>query len=394
MVHQSATQSITKQNAIPEGSALNWFVRYKLYHIPFWMTYQFLWWTLRIGSPLEVAAAIVSTPAATCKYLFYVAFQTIGVCFNLYVLMPRFLDRGRYVAYVVSVLLTIILCAWCITGGYYVGALLSDKSFQELFGRSPEDVYGLFESGALPSTAAAMTLAMSIKLTKRWIEDRRRVQILEQEKLETELKFLKSQFNPHFLFNTINSIFVLINKDPRLASEALARFSDLLRYQLYECNEHEITLSQELSYLENFVALQRLRQDDHVEVNFTGLSPQPAHWKIAPFMLIPFAENAFKHVSRSRNQRNFITISLEMNEETLLLSVQNSTAETAARDVSNAGGIGMANVTRRLALHYPAAHRLHVKNSGHTYTVELELRLRQDRTESQTAPLAMNEASA
>jgi two-component system LytT family sensor kinase len=308
MVHTSALSPKALEQPVSQPKPEHWFLRYKLYHIPFWMAYQFVWWTLRIGSPLEVARAIVSTPASTCKYLFYFGFQTLGVCFNLYILMPRLLDRGRYAQYVLAVLLTIILCACCIVSGYYVGALLSDKSFEELYGRSPSDVYGLFEGGAFPSTAAAMTLAMSIKLTKRWIEGRRRVQLLEQEKLETELKFLKSQFNPHFLFNTINSIFVLINKDPRKASDALAKFSDLLRYQLYECNEPLITLDQELAYLENFVTLQRLRQEEIIEVKFSNLSAREHSLMIAPFMLMPFVENAFKHVSRNRHQANSINI--------------------------------------------------------------------------------------
>ncbi|MEJ1241705.1 histidine kinase [Chryseolinea sp. T2] len=375
MVQTSGTLQ-TPPPAIHKERAQSWFMRYKLYHIPFWMTYQYLWWTLRIGSPLEVANAIFLNPAATCKYVFYVAFQALGVYFNLYFLMPRLLDRNRYVAYVVSVVLTIILCAWCIVGGYYVGALLSDKTFQELYSRSPYDVYGLFESGSLPSTAAAMTLAMSIKLTKRWVEGRRRLQLMEQEKLETELKFLKSQFNPHFLFNTINSIFVLINKDPRSASDALARFSDLLRYQLYECNEHEITLSQELAYLENFIALQKIRQDDNVEVSYETITPQPDRWMVAPFMLMPFAENAFKHVSRSRHQRNYISISLTLANETLRLVVINTIGDTSSRDISNAGGIGMKNVTRRLALLYPDAHRLDINRDPQMYRIDLALQLR------------------
>lgn len=362
------------------GSRQHWFLRYKLYHIPFWMAYQFVWWTLRIGSPWVVAGTILSTPVATSKYAFYVVFQTLGVFFNLYVLMPRLLDRGRYATYVVAVLTTIILCAWCITGGYYVGAMLSDKSFQELFGRSPDDAYGLFESGALPSTAAAMTLAMSIKLTRRWIEGRRRVQLLEQEKIETELKFLKSQFNPHFLFNTINSIFVLINKDPRRASDALAKFSDLLRYQLYECNEHLITLRQELAYLRNFVALQRLRQDELIEVNFTSPSDDVGHTMIAPFILMPFVENAFKHVSKGRDHRNFIAITVHISNSTLRLHVVNSAEDESSRDLSHAGGIGLENVTRRLSLLYPDLHRLDIRSDGGKYEVVLELQLaEQDR---------------
>lgn len=103
---------------------------------------------------------------------------------------------------------------------------------------------------AIPSTIASITLAMSIKLTKNWLQTERRKQLLEKEKLETELKFLKHQFNPHFLFNSINSIFFLIHKNPDMASASLAKFSELLRHQLYEYNDQQIPLHKEISYLE------------------------------------------------------------------------------------------------------------------------------------------------
>ena len=228
-------------------------------------------------------------------------FQAIGVYFNLYFLIPRFLEKGRYVPYVSLLLLTIISTAAFIVSGYYLGALLSEKTFQELYNMDPANYFYLFESGALPSTAASMTLAMSIKLTKNWIQTRRREQLLQKEKLETELKFLRAQFNPHFLFNTINSIFVLIHKNPTMASEALAKFSDLLRYQLYECNEHEIPLPQEIRYLENFIELQKLRQDNsNLELSVQLDQQHTLDLSIAPFVLIPFVENAFKHVSQQK----------------------------------------------------------------------------------------------
>ena len=134
--------------------------------------------------------------------------QAAGVYFNLYFLMPRYLERGRYLQYIFFLLLTIVVTAALIVSGYYIGAWLSSKTFQEMYHMDPANYFSLFESGALPSTAASMTLAMSIKLAKNWIQAKRREQLLEREKLETELKFLKAQFNPHFLFNTINSIFV------------------------------------------------------------------------------------------------------------------------------------------------------------------------------------------
>src|SRR5688572_12971119 len=243
-------------------SKYQWFFKYKLYHLPFWFVYHFMWWTLRIGSPMAVLESL-ALPQAAFKFFFYMVFQAIGVYFNLYFLIPRYLEKGHFFKYV-SLLLTTISCTACfIVSGYYIGAWVLDKPFQELYHMEP-NFFSIFESGALPSTAASMTLAMSIKLTKNWIQAKRREQMLEKEKLETELKFLRAQFNPHFLFNTINSIFVLINKNPRMASESLAKFSELLRYQLYECNEQHIPLAKELTYLENFIELQKLRLDGNV----------------------------------------------------------------------------------------------------------------------------------
>lgn len=358
------------------GIGYDWFFRYKVYHIPFWFAYHYLWWTLRIGSPVVVASSIFYSHAAF-KFFFYLIFQVVGVYFNLYFLIPRFLEKGRYLPYLILLLLTIIVTAACIVSGYYIGAAFSDKTFEELYHADPANYFSLFESGALPSTAASMTLAMSIKLTKNWIQTRRREKQLEKEKLETELKFLKSQFNPHFLFNTINSIFVLINKNPRMASESLAKFSDLLRYQLYECNEHHIPITQELTYLDNFIDLQRLRQDDNIDLRIAIEKPMTSNFAIAPFIVMPFVENAFKHVSQRRDAANWIDINLRFEKSKLCLRVANSCEPRAARsgEVVSYNGIGLKNVQRRLALLYSGNHELTVTSREDQFEIILYLHL-------------------
>lgn len=246
---------------------MNFIIKYKLYHLPFWFAYHYMWWTLTIGSASEVFDKIFYTPYAF-KFLFAVVFQVIGVYFNLYFLVPRFLETGKYFTYIASILLTILCTAALSMTGYYAASAWSEKTFQELFNMSPDNYMYIFKVNSLPSTVASMTLALSVKLAKNWIQTRQKQHALEKEKLETELKFLRSQFNPHFLFNTINSIFVLINKDPEVARDSLAKFSDLLRYQLYECNEHEIPVGQELRYLINFIELEQLRLDSaHLDLS-------------------------------------------------------------------------------------------------------------------------------
>src|SRR5688572_23968471 len=179
-------------------SKYHWFFKYKLYHLPFWFAYHFMWWTLRIGSPVTVLESL-ALPHAAFKFFFYMVFQAVGVYFNLYFLIPRFLEKGRYFEYISLLLVTILCTAALIAPGYYVSAWLSGHTLQELYYVDPSRhfYFYFFQINTLPSSAASMTLAMSIKLTKNWIQSKRREQALEKEKLETELKFLKSQFNPH-----------------------------------------------------------------------------------------------------------------------------------------------------------------------------------------------------
>ena len=366
------------------SSKFDWFFKYKLYHIPFWFVYHYCWWTVTIGSAWNAANNILFSPYSI-KYCFYVIFQAIGVYFNLYFLIPRFLEKGRYAQYITLLMVTIVCTAVFVASGYYVSAWLSVQTFEELYKISPDRYFHFLQVNTLPSTMASMTLAMSIKLTKNWIQSKRREEDLtkakselEKEKLETELKFLKSQFNPHFLFNTINSIFVLINKNPQMASDSLAKFSDILRYQLYECNEQQILLDQELNYLENFIELQKLRQDhSHVKVDIQMGIPHTGKLVIAPFILMPFVENAFKHVSHHRNGSNWITMKLRLDRELLTLEVSNSASllQSSSTEFIRHHGIGLKNVQRRLDLLYPGKHTLAKEHGDDQFRIALTLSL-------------------
>jgi two-component system, LytTR family, sensor kinase len=355
------------------GAANNWFFKYKLYHLPLWFLYHWMWWSLGDGDPLKVVREMLSSPLIL-KFGFYFVFQAIGVYFNLYFLIPRFLDKGRYLLYIFLVILTIVVTAALIVPGYYASAWLAGKQVEDLFYATPPHYMYFFKSNSLPSSTASMTLAMSVKLTKKWIDTRKRERLLEKEKIETELKFLKSQFNPHFLFNTINSIFVLIHKDPGVASASLAKFSDLLRYQLYECNEHQIPLSQEITYLRNFIELEKLRQEKNVFVEVDIAPELPGDFSIAPFILMPFVENAFKHVSHIR-KTNTICIKLHVDQGQLYFNVVNSISslDIASQDMIKHGGIGLKNVQRRLQLLYAGKYELNIRREEDEYCVSLRL---------------------
>jgi two-component system, LytTR family, sensor kinase len=352
----------------------SWLFKYKLHHLPFWLLYHYLFWALAMDSFSGAAYSILHTPFVV-KYIFYAVFQAMGVYFNLYFLIPRFLERGRYVLYMALLVVTIVVTAAVIVNGYYLVAFVVNKPFQELFGRDPSDFYYFFKTNSLPSTLAAMTLGMSIKLTKNWIQSKRRQQMLETEKLETELKFLRSQLNPHFIFNAINSIFFLIHKNPAMASDALAKFSDLLRYQLYESNELQIPLSQEVTYLENFIELERLRQSHRLELHLDIQEQGLDLYMIAPFVLITFTENAFKHVSDDTDKPNWIKLRLEVKGLELYFKIVNTMSAGQSMDVVRYGGIGLNNVRRRLDLIYPGQHVLNISDNGALFEVELRVKL-------------------
>jgi len=345
----------------------------KLYHIPFWLAYHYLWWVVAMGNPWKAAHSILFSPYAV-KFLFYVVLQAVAVYFNLYYLIPKYLEKGRFKSYIGYLGITLLATALAIVSGYYVSALLAHQSVETLFGRGTNCFFYFFGE-AMPSTLASTTLAMSIKLTKNWINTERRKQVLEKEKLETELRFLKYQFNPHFLFNSINSIFFLIHKNPDVASSSLAQFSELLRHHLYECNDELVPIDKEIAYLHNFVALEKLRQNRSVRVITDISETLPSEVGVAPFILMTFVENAFKHVSKDNDRDNWIQIGLRLHANMLAFEVSNSTSPLATRQALHYGGIGLKNVQRRLDLLYPGLYNLDIRHHDGVFQVSLSISL-------------------
>jgi sensor histidine kinase YesM len=349
----------------------NWLFKYKLYHIPFWCVYHYFWFTIAVANPV-VAAKSMFFSAYTVKMFGYVVFEAFAVYFNLYYLMPKYMQKGSLARYVIYLSVILLGTSSLINCGYYLGSFFAGCTVQKMYG---VDNFASFYNNSLPSTLASTTLAMSIKLTKNWLQTQHRQQLLENEKLETELKFLKYQFNPHFLFNSINSIFFLIHKNPDMASASLAKFSELLRYQLYECNDQQIPLGKEISYLENFIELERLRQNNNVHVTFEADDHLTDNLGIAPFILMTFVENAFKHVSKETDSPNWIGIKLSVKDNLLDMHIANSTSPETSTETLNYGGIGLSNVKRRLDLIYPQQHQLKITPGDNRFEIHLQLTL-------------------
>ena len=193
------------------------------------------------------------------------------------------------------------------------------------------------------------------------------------EKLEAELKFLKSQINPHFLFNALNNIYTLTILKSDRAPENLLKLSGMLRYMLYECRTDRVPLQKEIEYLRHFIDLHLLKDSRGLNVE-ADLDESRPNLSIAPMLLIPFVENAFKHSKVEDLAHGWIKISLRTADDHLLFRVQNSVPETAFTK-DQEGGIGLENVQRQLELLYPGRHELAIEPGPDTFSIALKIDL-------------------
>jgi sensor histidine kinase YesM len=210
----------------------------------------------------------------------------------------------------------------------------------------------------------------AIEIVGRYKTEQKNKQ-LEKEKLEHELAFLKAQINPHFLFNTINSIYVLININPHKAADTLLKFASMLRYQLYDCTGTSIELERELNLISDLIELEKMRKGEHIEV-CCSLPDTPSGFRIAPFLLVPVVENAFKHVSDMREGADFIRIKATLEQDIFQLEVVNS-CSPGMDGMLRSGGIGLKNMRRRLDLLYPDKHKIEVQQTSGIFKVNLSL---------------------
>lgn len=193
----------------------------------------------------------------------------------------------------------------------------------------------------------------------------------EKSKLETELKFLKSQINPHFLFNALNNIYALTITRPELASDQLLKLSDILRYMLYDSNETRVPLEREIDYLRNYLSFVQLKDSRGMDVSFNA-NVTKANLTIAPLLFIPFVENAFKHGQIEDLKNGFIHITLKATQNHLTFEIENSIPGRKFKK-DEVGGIGIKNVEQRLELLYPGRHFLNVEKNGKTFKVHLKI---------------------
>jgi sensor histidine kinase YesM len=335
------------------------FIKYKLHHILLWLLLFGLWFMLRYEG--------YATPALAFKITFVKVIDLMLMVYvTNYLLIPFLLYKKRYGLFVLLFIGMILTSS--VTKMYIIGQLAHDPTFFNIGGNLKARIYdNVIPHFFLVIAGAAFKLMFDqFRLQKKMTE-------LAKEKAEAELNFLKSQINPHFLFNSLNSVYFLIDKNNPDARKALHKFSDMLRYQLYEANGEKIPIEKEINYLQDYVHLQQLRKDENYKVQF-NCSPEVKDFSIEPLLLIPFVENAFKHISHKTDGSNFVRLDMARNNGYFEFTVENS-QEKGILTTEQHGGIGMNNVKRRLELLYPDSHKLNVDDKPDTFRVNLKLKI-------------------
>ncbi|GAA4274793.1 histidine kinase [Aquimarina gracilis] len=283
-----------------------------------------------------------------------------------YVLMPKFLYKKQYLKFIITTILTAGIFGWMLLMLYY------EMIYPTILGKTgyyTDHASSIYKSIEL---IYITSFVLGIKFFQNILQERKRNQDLLQQKIEAELKYLKNQVQPHFLFNTLNNIYGMVLSNDKKAGESIVKLSEILGYLLYESDVELISLISEIDNLENFIELERLRYDRKLDFKYQKLG-LPCGAYISPLILLPFVENAFKHGPAKEEGKSTIDLRIEVSNSTLNFSIKNTYNEFSI-DSSVKSGIGMKNITKRLALIYPERHKLIVKK-GEMFEVDLEIRL-------------------
>jgi two-component system LytT family sensor kinase len=293
----------------------------------------------------------------------------------IYWIIPKTLNKKRYLLFIVSAL------GWL----YFIFALLMMLKFYYLEPKFPE-----FFADWLGHKMTVPERLTSFKLILRefsfltypviilgfisFNRKQQRLLKLEEEKKSMELKVLKNQLNPHFLFNTLNNLYALTLKKDEKAPEVIAKLSEILDFVLYRCNDDYVSIEKEIILIENYIALEKLRYgNERLDISFH--KDIEINNKISPLIVLTFIENAFKHGVINETGKAKIWLNLESKKQQIIFSIENTKPQNEFAGTSDKSKIGLENVRKQLDLLYPKKHRLEIEETDNNYTIKLYLTL-------------------
>lgn len=367
VAHYYSIPALTKDNVsvVWHASAAVFLQSISVFYLLGYVVFPWFLYTRRI-LPLIISLVIVFLLVHISNYYEFrhLASLTNGSRENsFYVtkLWDFFQARGRWTSCFTDFDIAYTDYAWSL---YYITPLLAIKVMRDI----------------INSRTKNMQLEMErLQLEKANLNLQTQSLQLQKNNLNLELSFLKSQVNPHFLFNTLNAIYTKTVDVDEQAADLVLKLSDLMRYSLYESSKENVVLSKEISYIENYLDLERARFSDKVTINYE-LTGNPEEYLIAPLLLVSFVENAFKHGTAKSKYASYVDISIVLDQNTLYFKIKNNIPQHARQSPPRAkedkvGGFGLSNTSKRLQLLYPDRHQLSVQQSESEFSVDLELEL-------------------
>lgn len=335
--------------------------RVLLIHLTFWCVYFFVF-SYQIRDPRKDSTTleIFANALLQVVYMMTVAYA------NYLFFMPRLLKDKKWLPYILKFLVVLIIATSIFI--FFKRHLVDGYSHQAHWVYSNRFAI----MNAMSATFLSSFLAM-LKFLEDWFQLEATRQEVINEKLSAELRFLKAQINPHFLFNTLNNLYYLAYTQSPNTTEVIAKLSQMMRYMIYDSNHQKVPLNKEIEYMQNYISLENLRLNDQIPIKF-DIEGSPEQVLITPLILITFLENAFKHGVGNNNPNAWVNISLKIGRNSCIYTVENSKLPTPPLP-GEKSGIGLQNVRRRLELSYPAQYELIEEDRKDSYFVELKLDL-------------------
>lgn len=297
---------------------------------------------------------------------------------NYFILIPKLLTRKKFLLYTLSILGILVVTLFIGTATRPPdGSPLQIKQMSSPMPIDPPRDSLFFPFRGLRNLTSCflfLAISTSIRVTEQWYSNEKQRKEMENQKLTAELSFLKSQINPHFFFNTLNSIYSLAITKSEKTPEAIIKLSELMRFIIYESEKDLVPLRRELDYINNYVELQRLRLMSNISVKYT-IEGDYNDKKIEPLLLLPFIENAFKHgIDSTKNCT--ININLKIVQNKLVLVVENPIIKPSMKSPNEQSGIGLANSKKRLQIIYGTNHQLNITQTSDSFRIDLTLLLK------------------
>jgi sensor histidine kinase YesM len=304
------------------------------------------------------------------QYTMFLKFVTSNILLisvfyiNANLLIPRLLLRKKYLYYTVTVVMLFL-------GFILYGMFIFQPGPPRHHFPHDEHLFRPEQMNAIYLFILVVFISGAIRVVQEWLDMEKKNRKIEAERLQSELSFLHAQINPHFLFNTLNSIYGLALIRSELTADAVIRLSSLMRYILQDVSKEKVALEDEIQSVQNYVELQKMRLSSTVDIHLI-ISGDPANQEIPPLILLGFVENAFKYGTSSHEKTS---IKLEIEIVGALLVFKTSNSIFPGRDRNESFGIGTRNSERRLQLIYPGRHKFSIINNGKSYHLHLTIQL-------------------